>query len=131
MRHSTLFVLGIATLPLLAQKPVINPGGVVNAASFAAVDGPSHAVVPGAIASIFGRNLAASTARADSYPLPRMLGGASVTVNGAAAPLFYASPSQINFQVPSSTSRGDFTAYLRESVDHGHNVGRYERSRDR
>jgi uncharacterized protein (TIGR03437 family) len=116
MRHSTLFVLGIATLPLLAQKPVINPGGVVNAASFAAVDGPSHALVPGAIASIFGRNLAASTAKADSYPLPRTLGGASVTVNGVAAPLFYVSPSQINLQVPSSTDKGSYIAYGRALV---------------
>jgi hypothetical protein len=116
VRHSTLFVLGIAALPLLAQKPVINPGGVVNAASLASVSGPGHALVPGAIASIFGRNLAASTAIAGSYPLPRTLAGTSVAVNGVAAPLFYVSPGQINFQVPFSTDTGSYSGYGHASI---------------
>src|SRR3989442_766648 len=34
-------------------------------------------------------------------PLPRQLGGTRVTWNGVAAPLFYVSPTPINFQVPS------------------------------
>jgi uncharacterized protein (TIGR03437 family) len=33
-------------------------------------------------------------------PLPRTLGGVQVLVNGRPAPLFYVSPTQINFQLP-------------------------------
>jgi adhesin/invasin len=40
------------------------------------------------------------------------LGGASVTVNGAAAPLFYASPSQINLQIPAATTAGAATVVV-------------------
>jgi uncharacterized protein (TIGR03437 family) len=72
---------------------------VVNAASYAAGIGP--ALGSGSIGSIFGTNLAASTQVAQTVPLPIQLGGTSVSVYGIAAPLFYVSPTQINFQVPS------------------------------
>src|ERR1017187_4959290 len=109
-------LLGLAIWPLAAwgQKPVISPGGVVNAASYATgtyIDGT--ATLPGgAIATIFGTNLATSTQTADSTPLPRQLAGTSVSVYGIAAPLFYVSPTQINFQMPSSndTTPGASTA---------------------
>ena len=68
---------------------------VANAAS-----GDSSAVAPGSIASIYGSGLALSIATAGTFPLPPLLGGASVAVNGVAAPLFYAGPNQINFLVP-------------------------------
>ena len=75
--------LGLALWPLLAssQKPVINPGGVVNAASYATgleIDGSGTVfttLAPGSIATIFGTNLAASTQSAQGTPLPRQLGG--------------------------------------------------------
>jgi adhesin/invasin len=67
---------------------------VVNGASFH----PTGA--PGAIMTIFGTNLSDMTYEATSYPLPLTLGPTSVTVNGIGAPLFYASPTQINFQMP-------------------------------
>ena len=70
-------------------------GGVVNGASFANLPPPA-----GSIGSIFGTNLAFSTLVADSTPLPTSLGGVSVQINGIAAPLFFVSPLQINFQVP-------------------------------
>jgi uncharacterized protein (TIGR03437 family) len=40
------------------------------------------------------------TASATQIPLPTVLGGVGVNVGGVDAPLFYVSPSQINFQVP-------------------------------
>lgn len=85
---------------LLAQKPVIKPNGVVNAASYAGSVKGEALVVGGAIFSIFGENLAASEQKAPGTPLPMSLGGTSVTVGGIAAPLFYVSPGQINFEVP-------------------------------
>jgi len=90
----------LLTVSLFAQKPVINPGGVVNAASFANATGPTHGLVPGSIATLFGKNLAAATQSATSFPLVPLLGGASVSVGGFQAPLLYVSPGQINFQVP-------------------------------
>lgn len=36
-----------------AQTPVVNPGGAVSAATFAATSGPGHALVSGGIASLF------------------------------------------------------------------------------
>jgi uncharacterized protein (TIGR03437 family) len=69
-----------STLP-----PVVHVGGVVNGATFAA----GQPVAPGSIASLFGANLALS--QSDFI---------SVTVNGVAAPIFAATHTQVNFQVP-------------------------------
>ena len=77
-----------------AADPVIR--GTVNGASFAA----GVPVAAGSIASVFGSNLASAAAGARVVPLPTLLGDAKVTLNGIAAPLFYVSPGQINFQVP-------------------------------
>jgi adhesin/invasin len=80
---------------LAVSAPVIGPNGIVDGAGFAST------ISAGGIASLFGTNLAASTASAATLPLPTTLAGTQVLVNGVAAPLFYVSPSQINFQMPS------------------------------
>jgi adhesin/invasin len=67
---------------------------VVNGASFQ----PGGA--PRAIMTIVGTNLSDAVYVASSYPLPTQLGPTSVTVSGIAAPLFFVSPTQINFQMP-------------------------------
>jgi uncharacterized protein (TIGR03437 family) len=85
---------------VFAQKPVIKPNGVVNGASYARSVKGEALLVGGAIFSIFGENLAVSEQRASGTPLPTTLGGTSISVGGIAAPLFYVSPGQINFQVP-------------------------------
>ena len=54
--------------------------------------------------TVLGTNLSDATYEATTYPLPTQLGPSSVTVNGMAAPLFYASPTQINFQMPGSVT---------------------------
>ena len=97
-----LIVLLAFSAPALAQVPQISAGGIVSSAGW---DSP---VAPGSIASIFGTNLAAAPASATA-PLPFTLGGTSVTINGIPAPLFFVSPGQINFQVPSSLSSPAFT----------------------
>lgn len=64
---------------------------------------------PGMLASIFPfstKSFGAATEALSSTPAPTVLGDVSVLVAGVAAPLLYASPSQINFQVPSSTPVG-------------------------
>ena len=75
--------------------PVVN--GLVNAASF------NQTYAPGMILSIFGSNLADSRAMASSVPLPFSLAGVTVAIAGVSAPLYYASPGQLNVQIPFQT----------------------------
>ncbi|MBI4464842.1 MAG: hypothetical protein HY647_09085, partial [Acidobacteria bacterium] len=89
-------------------KPQVPQAGVVSGASFAPSPAP---LAPGSIISIFGTNLAATTASASALPLPRALGSTSVEINGGAVPLFYVSPTQINAQLPGELS--GTTAFLR------------------
>lgn len=59
-----------------------------------------------AIIASFGSNLAASAQNATSVPLPTSLAGVTVLVDGKPAPLFFVSPTQINYQVPENAARG-------------------------
>src|SRR3954469_15202061 len=94
MRFPILFALSAAAFA--ADAPVINPGGVVNTAGAGSV----QAIAPGGLISIFGSNLAAAMTLSDSTPLSTTVGGVSVSINGVAAPIQFASPNQINVQVP-------------------------------
>ena len=80
-----------------AHNAFLNPSqSVSNGASFKAGE-----TAPGSIFSIFGENLgAAPGVDASVLPLPADIGSTHVTVNGEAAPLFYAGPGQINAQMP-------------------------------
>ena len=80
-----------------------------SAASFVA-----GSLAPESIGVLFGAGLSTSTAAAASATLPTTLGGATVQVVDAIgttrnAPLFFASPTQINFQVPAGTTNGTAT----------------------
>ena len=63
-------------------------------------------LAPNTIASIFplgvqfGKDTADAFARPTPLPLPASLADIQVTVNGTAAPLYYVSPTQINFVMP-------------------------------
>ena len=81
-----------------AGIPSIYQGGIVNIATFLA-----DPVSPGDIVSIFGDQFSAvgsTFTNQGSPPLATRLGGVSVLVNGVAAPLYYVSRQQINFQMP-------------------------------
>jgi uncharacterized protein (TIGR03437 family) len=91
----------------LLGSPAVTSGGIVNAASYQ--PGP---VAPGSLITLFGQNLAQTIATAPSYPLPTTLAGSSLAINGVAAPLYYASPTQIDAQVPFSTAAGTASAIL-------------------
>jgi uncharacterized protein (TIGR03437 family) len=98
------------------QTPVVSPGGVLNSASF----DKTVPVAPGSLISIFGSNLASTTAVADSVPLSTELGNVSVTINGVAAPIHdishQASFDQLNVQLPFQTLPG--TAQLVVTNNH-------------
>ncbi|HKQ74779.1 MAG TPA: kelch repeat-containing protein [Blastocatellia bacterium] len=78
----------------------------VSAASFAA--GP---LAPESISAAFGANLAANTQTASGIHLPTELAGVSVRIRDSLsaerlAPLFFVSPGQLNYQIPSGTAGG-------------------------
>ena len=98
-----LWCCALSGFAAMAQRPTIQPEVVVNAASYAG----SATITSGAIFSIFGQNLAPAARQAGDVPLPRAMEGTSVLVNGIAAPLFYVSPRQINFQVSSHYTSPD------------------------
>jgi uncharacterized protein (TIGR03437 family) len=77
---------------------------VIAAASAASF---SPTLAAGEIAALFGPGgglTSGGSAAATSQPLPTTLAGVQVRINGVFAPLIFASPSQINFQVPRETA---------------------------
>jgi uncharacterized protein (TIGR03437 family) len=91
-------LLFLALTGVAIAQPTV--GGVVNGASFV----PGQAIAPGSLFSIFGTQLAASPASADTIPLSTSLGGVTVKfVNGSTSqevPLLYLQSNQINAVVP-------------------------------
>jgi len=77
----------------------IDSGGVVTLAGKAKI-------APGAIFSIYGKQLADGTVNDPTPPLKNKLGSTSVQVNGADIPLFYVSPTQVNAQMPYNVPLG-------------------------
>ncbi len=69
-------------------------------------------VASGGLISVFGSHLSMVTAVAGEIPIPTLLGGACLTVNGEPVPLFLVSPSQINAQLPFD-AEGDATLVFR------------------
>ena len=114
------FILFFATLaaPRSANAvPVINSGGIVNAASYNLAG--SFGTSAGSIATIFGTGLASSTQpqTASTLPLPFTLGTTSVSLSGIPAALFYVSSTQVNFQVPWQPCCADLTWQVRVTVN--------------
>jgi uncharacterized protein (TIGR03437 family) len=89
-------------------------------ASIASVSGASY--LPGALAcdsivSVFGEGISSGTESSDSMPLPRELGGVKVMVTDSTgkefqAELFYASPFQINYHLPTEAATGPATIQI-------------------
>lgn len=101
-------LLAVLVIPCAAwaQAPSVASGGVLNGASF----DRAMPVTPGSLISIFGSNLAATTATADSIPLSTVLGNVNVKINGVDAPLngvFHTNNGdQINAQLPWNVQPG-------------------------
>lgn len=81
----------------------LKAGTVVNAATFQS----SAPLGQGALATLFGSGLAADTATISTAPWPGSLVNRQIVINDQLqAPLYYAGPGQINFQLPSNAPVG-------------------------
>ena len=100
------FVLMGSLVGAYGQKPLIAPGGVVNAASYAAAGPNGLGVAPGSIISVFGQNLASRATAVTTFPLPTEVAGTSVLLSGRTIPLLYVSPGQVNALVPTGLLDG-------------------------
>jgi uncharacterized protein (TIGR03437 family) len=77
------------------SAPYIYPTGIINAGSSVPF---TAEFVPGEFISIFGANLATTTATDPTFPTN--LGGVQVLVNGTPTAVRYVSPGQINAVIP-------------------------------
>ncbi len=104
-----------ARLWFLSPAVIGDPLANVSAASFS---GPTLATEE--IVTAFGSNLATATLAAASTPLPTSLAGTTVKVRDSAgaerlAPLFFVSPTQVNYQIPAGTVTGTATITITSS----------------
>ncbi len=83
---------------ILTPPPFLTANGVVS------VGDSTPSIAPGSLASVFGQNLAPRPSSTTSFPLPLVLGGITVMANGQPVPLLYASPTQLNVQIPYEVS---------------------------
>jgi len=128
--NNTIYLPGGATVQGLGATNInqafsVNTASTVSAASFV----PAH-ITARSIVAAFGSGLATTTASAVSQPLPIELAGTTVTVvdrvgTARSAPLFFASPDQVNYQVPSGTLAGPVTIQVR-STDGRITTGAFE-----
>lgn len=90
-----LTVSGLTVLPGSFYTPSNRPSitSVVSSA-----DGSAN-IATGGLITISGINLS-STSQTSGFPLATSLGNACLTVNGEMLPMYYASPSMVNAQIP-------------------------------
>ncbi len=106
---------GAATLTIPVSFSILSAGSEPRLPNGGAVDAADNqgTLAPGALVSIYGQGLAATTAGAASLPLPTEVAGASITVNGVLAPILFASAGQVNIQIPWETPPGSATIAAR------------------
>ena len=102
--YTSTYDIGVTGVPA-----TVSTVSTVSAATF----GSGSLAVEG-IAALFGAGLASSTVSATTSTLPTTLAGVQVQVKDSAgttrnAPLFFVSPTQVNFQIPSGTNAGAAT----------------------
>jgi len=99
--------------------PVAAAGGVVNNGTFAS----NESLAQGDITAVFGDQLTYGDPQsASTLPLGTSLGNTQVLVNGTPAPVYYVSPTQINFQIPFEAATGDGTIQVVRNGQPGNQV---------
>jgi uncharacterized protein (TIGR03437 family) len=108
---------GAVSVPVTMQveatgPPYINYQGVLDNATFV----PGDSVSPGDIVIAQGDQLSLQSYTAGpAPPLANSVGGASVSVNGEAAPLYYSCYGQLAFQMPTDVATGTALVIVQRS----------------
>ena len=102
------------------SAPYIYPTGIVNAGSSVPF---TAEFAPGEFISIFGANLATTTATDPT--LPTGLGGVQVLVNGAPTAVRYVSPGQVNAVIPLGIDTGIASIQVVNSLGTSNTVSNY------
>ncbi|HEX6895122.1 MAG TPA: IPT/TIG domain-containing protein [Bryobacteraceae bacterium] len=99
--------------------PFAAAGGVVNNGTFAG----NESLAQGDITAVFGDQFTYGDPQsASTLPLGTSLGNTQVLVNGTAAPVYYVSPTQINFQIPFEAATGDGTIQVVRNGQPGNKI---------
>src|SRR5580700_6935989 len=106
--------------PAPTSAPYIYPTGIRNAGSFIPF---TAELAPGEFISIFGANLATTTATDPT--LPTGLGGVEVLVNGVPAAVRYVSAGQINAVIPLGIDTGIASIQVINSLGTSNTVSNY------
>jgi len=109
--RATLLIQSPNAVPQTVEVPILFVNGgsatgtlITGAGNAAALN--QSTIAPGMILTLVGAKLANTTETVSTNPLPYSTAGVTATVNGIAAPILYASPGQINLQVPYGVGTG-------------------------
>ncbi len=95
--HSVTAVFGLV--------PYLAPGGMVNGAGVT----PQPNLAAGSVVSVYGASLASVAVVGPNSPMTSTLGGVTAQIGSLLAPLYFASPGQINLQLPSELAPGPYS----------------------
>jgi len=114
--HS-LLLLTLISISTVQAQPVVNTGGVLNAASYAITGLQNSDIAQGSMFVVFGQRLGpAALQQSQSFPLPTQLAGTSIRVTGggvsADAIMIYTSAGQVAAILPSRIPPGEATVTL-------------------
>jgi uncharacterized protein (TIGR03437 family) len=96
--QTTLYALTTSGLTIIPAN-FTTPPTIPMISSVVSTADDASAAATGGLVTIFGTNLSGSS-QTSGFPLAVSLGSACVTANGEALPLYFASPSMINAQIP-------------------------------
>jgi uncharacterized protein (TIGR03437 family) len=82
------------------QNNTVTVTTVQNGASF------TSRIAPGGFATIKGTNFTSAPVTQNVVPVPKTLGGVTVSIGNIPCPIYYVNPTQINFLVPWGTQQG-------------------------
>jgi len=110
-------VLGIASFAGVVKAFVAAPVQSSGFVTTLATAGEIEAFAPESIVTAYGSNLSQGSVTATELPLPTSLGGTALTLIDSTgvsriAPLFYVSPTQVNYEIPAGTTPGTASATI-------------------
>ncbi len=112
-RYLLCAVLVAAASTSLFAQPVVNDGGILNAASYTSSKLPGGAIAQGSIFVVFGARMGPAAIALAGFPLPSTLAGTGVKVTSGGqtldCPLVYTVAGQLAAILPSTTPVGNAT----------------------